>query len=145
MSSTTFFFEDISTFELDQDFADRQIKQLINEEKKKTGDISVIFCSDEYLLEMNKQHLNHDYFTDIITFNYVKDEVISGDLFISADRIRENSGKFNVTFYEELYRVILHGILHLVGYNDKTDEEKKVMKEKENYYLGKIEFGADKR
>ncbi|HKL31857.1 MAG TPA: rRNA maturation RNase YbeY [Tangfeifania sp.] len=143
MSSTTFFFEDISTFELDQDFAGRQIKQLINEEKKETGDISVIFCSDRYLLEMNKKHLNHDYFTDIITFNYVEDDVISGDLFISADRIRENAGKFNVTFHEELYRVILHGILHLVGYNDKTSEEKKVMKDKENYYLGKIEFGVD--
>lgn len=143
MSSTTFFFEDISTFELDQDFAGRQIKQLINEEKKETGDISVIFCSDGYLLEMNKKHLNHDYFTDIITFNYVEDDVISGDLFISADRIRENAGKFNVTFLEELYRVILHGILHLVGYNDKTSEEKKVMKDKENYYLGKIEFGVD--
>lgn len=143
MSSTTFFFEDISTFELDQDFAGRQIKQLINEEKKETGDISVIFCSDRYLLEMNKKHLNHDYFTDIITFNYVEDDVISGDLFISADRIRENAGKFNVTFLEELYRVILHGILHLVGYNDKTSEEKKVMKDKENYYLGKIEFGVD--
>ena len=143
MSSTTFFFEDISTFELDQDFCGRQIKQLINEEKKETGDISVIFCSDGYLLEMNKKHLNHDYFTDIITFNYVEDDVISGDLFISADRIRENAGKFNVTFLEELYRVILHGILHLVGYNDKTSEEKKVMKDKENYYLGKIEFGVD--
>jgi len=143
VSSTTFFFEDISTFELDQDFCGRQIKQLINEEKKETGDISVIFCSDGYLLEMNKKHLNHDYFTDIITFNYVEDDVISGDLFISADRIRENAGKFNVTFLEELYRVILHGILHLVGYNDKTSEEKKVMKDKENYYLGKIEFGVD--
>jgi len=143
VSSITFFFEDISTFELDQDFAGRQIKQLINEEKKETGDISVIFCSDGYLLEMNKKHLNHDYFTDIITFNYVEDDVISGDLFISADRIRENAGKFNVTFHEELYRVILHGILHLVGYNDKTSEEKKVMKDKENYYLGKIEFGVD--
>jgi len=143
VSSTTFFFEDISTFELDQDFCGRQIKQLINEEKKETGDISVIFCSDRYLLEMNKKHLNHDYFTDIITFNYVEDDVISGDLFISSDRIRENAGKFNVTFHEELYRVILHGILHLVGYNDKTSEEKKVMKDKENYYLGKIEFGVD--
>ena len=143
MSSTTFFFEDISTFELDQDFCGRQIKKLINEEKKETGDISVIFCSDGYLLEMNKKHLNHDYFTDIITFNYVEDDVISGDLFISADRIRENAGKFNVTFLEELYRVILHGILHLVGYNDKTSEEKKVIKDKENYYLGKIEFGVD--
>lgn len=143
MSSIEFFFEDIQTFELDQDFAGRQIKQLINEEKKEAGDISVIFCSDEYLLEMNKEHLNHDYYTDIITFNYVEKNVISGDLFISTDRVRENAGKFEVTFHLELYRVILHGVLHLVGYNDKTDDEKKVMKEKENYYLEKIEFGVD--
>lgn len=140
-----FFFEDISTFELDQDFADQQIKQLIEEENFKTGDISVIFCSDDYLLEMNKSHLNHDYYTDIITFNYVDGDLISGDLFISVDRINENAAKYNVTFYEELYRVVLHGVLHLVGYNDKTDQEKKVMRKKENYYLRKIELRADRK
>ena len=142
MNNIEFFFEDIQTFELDQDFAGRQINQLINGETKEAGDISVIFCSDEYLLEMNKEHLNHNYYTDIITFNYVEKKVISGDLFISADRVRENANKFNVTFHQELYRVILHGVLHLVGYNDKTDDEKKVMREKENYYL-KMEFRAN--
>jgi rRNA maturation RNase YbeY len=135
-----FFFEDIPTFEINSEFASQQIKQLIEEEKKETGDISVIFCSDEYLLEMNKTHLNHDYYTDIITFNYVDDNLISGDLFISVDRVKENAVKFDVSFNEELYRVILHGVLHLVGYNDKTDEEKKVMREKENYYLNNIDF-----
>lgn len=140
MIEIEFFFEDIPTFEINIEFASKQVKQLIQEEKKKKGDISVIFCSDEYLLEMNKTHLNHDYYTDIITFNYVEGNIISGDLFISVDRVKENAVKFDVSFYEELYRVILHGILHLVGYNDKTDEEKNVMREKENYYLNNIDF-----
>jgi rRNA maturation RNase YbeY len=135
-----FFFEDIATFEINHEFASQQIEQLIKEENKEAGDISVIFCSDEYLLEMNKTHLNHDYYTDIITFNYVDGKLISGDLFISVDRVKENAVKFEVSFNEELYRVILHGVLHLVGYNDKTGEEKKVMREKENYYLKKIDF-----
>ena len=140
MSNIEFFFEDISTFEIDQQFAVQQIIQLINEENKATGEISVIFCSDEYLLEMNKTHLNHDYYTDIITFNYVDNDLISGDLFISVDRVKENAGKYDVHFFKELYRVILHGVLHLVGYNDKTDDEKKLMREKENFYLRNIEF-----
>lgn len=140
MIEIEFFFEDIPTFEINHEFASQQIEQLIKEENKEAGDISVIFCSDEYLLEMNKTHLNHDYYTDIITFNYVDGKLISGDLFISVDRVKENAVKFEVSFYEELYRVILHGVLHLVGYNDKTDEEKKVMREKENYYLKKIDF-----
>ena len=140
MSKTEFFFEDIPTFEIDQEFANQQIRQLIEKENKESGEISVIFCSDEYLLEMNKTHLNHDYYTDIITFNYVDNNLISGDLFISVDRVKENAGKYNVHFYKELYRVILHGVLHLVGYNDKTNDEKKLMREMENYYLRKIEF-----
>lgn len=140
MRQTEFFFEDTPTFEFDQNYADQQIEKLINKENKTPGDISVIFCSDDYLLEINKSHLNHDYYTDIITFNYVENNVISGDLFISIDRIKENADKFVVSFKEELYRVILHGILHLVGYDDKSDDQKKVMREKENYYLEKIDI-----
>lgn len=140
MIEIEFFFENIPTFKINSEFASQQVKQLIEEENQETGNISVIFCSDEYLLEMNKTHLNHDYYTDIITFNYVDGNLISGDLFISVDRVKENAVKFDVSFNEELYRVILHGVLHLVGYNDKTDEEKKVMREKENYYLNNIDF-----
>lgn len=140
MSDIDFFFEDIPVFKINQKFAGRQIIQLIEEEERKTGNISVIFCSDDYLLEMNKKHLNHDYYTDIITFNYVDDNLISGDLFISIDRIKENASNFGVTFSEELYRVVLHGVLHLIGYNDKTDDEKKEIRQKENYYLSKIKF-----
>lgn len=140
MIEIEFFFENIPTFKINSEFASQQVKQLIEEENQETGNISVIFCSDEYLLEMNKTHLNHDYYTDIITFNYVDGNLISGDLFISVDRVKENAVKFDVSFNEELYRVILHGVLHLVGYNDKTDEEKKVMRKKENYYLNNIDF-----
>lgn len=140
MSSIEFFFEDISSFETNQDFIKNQLQQLIIEEEKEPGDISVIFCSDEYLLDMNKKHLQHDYYTDIITFNYVDDLLISGDLFISADRIKDNAVKFGVAFLEELYRVIFHGVLHLIGYNDKTEAEQKMMRQKENYYLAKVDF-----
>lgn len=140
MSDIAFFFEDITSFETNQDFIKNQLQQLIIEEGKEPGDISVIFCSDEYLLEMNKKHLQHDYYTDIITFNYVDDLLISGDLFISADRIKDNAVKFGVAFLEELYRVIFHGVLHLIGYNDKTEAEQKVMRQKENYYLAKVDF-----
>jgi len=143
VSDIEFFFEDIPAFEIDQNFAGQQIIELINEEEKETEDISVIFCSDDFLLEMNKTHLDHDYYTDIITFNYVESNLISGDLFISVDRVKENANTFKVSFYEELYRVILHGVLHLIGYNDKTDDDKKVMRVKENYYLAKIEFRAE--
>ncbi len=111
------------------------INKTVLEEKKQLGDISYIFCSDKYLLNINKQYLNHDYFTDIVTFDYTEDNSISGDIFISIDTIEENRKKFKTTFDNELHRVIIHGILHLVGYNDKTDEEQKVMTEKENYYL----------
>jgi len=140
VSDIAFFFEDIASFETNQDFIKNQLQQLIIEEGKEPGDISVIFCSDDYLLEMNKKHLQHDYYTDIITFNYVEDLLISGDLFISADRIKDNAAKFEVAFLEELYRVIFHGVLHLIGYNDKTEAEQKVMRQKENYYLAKVDF-----
>ncbi|MGM0620076.1 MAG: rRNA maturation RNase YbeY [Bacteroidota bacterium] len=140
MSDIAFFFEDIASFETNHDFIKNQLQQLIIEEGKEPGDISVIFCSDDYLLEMNKKHLQHDYYTDIITFNYVEDLLISGDLFISADRIKDNAAKFGVAFLEELYRVIFHGVLHLIGYNDKTEAEQKVMRQKENYYLAKVDF-----
>ena len=99
------------------------------------GNVSVIFCSDNYILDINQRFLQHDYFTDIITFDYSEDGKISGDLFISIDSVRENSFEYGTDFEDELHRVIVHGVLHLIGYDDHTDEDIKMMRAKENYYL----------
>lgn len=111
------------------------IKDIVTREDKKLGEISYIFCDDNKILEVNKQYLSHDYFTDIITFDYVEKDIISGDIIISIDRVKENSKSFNSSFDDELHRVIIHGVLHLIGYNDKTDKEQQLMREKENECL----------
>lgn len=111
------------------------LTNLLNKEAKIIGDISIIFVSDSYLLEMNQKYLNHDYFTDIITFDYCEMNIVSGDLFISLDRVHENAETFNVDFLTELHRVMIHGLLHLCGYKDKTLEEEGLMRELENKYL----------
>lgn len=111
---------------------------LVETEGCDLGEITIIFCTDEELLELNKQHLSHDYFTDIITFNYNDGKTLSGDLFVSTDRILDNAKQLEVPFTEELHRVCYHGVLHLVGYNDKTDADCLLMREKENYYLNKL-------
>ena len=111
---------------------------LVKTEGYDLGEITIIFCTDEELLELNRQHLSHDYFTDIITFNYNEESTISGDLFVSTDRILDNAKQLEVPFTEELHRVCYHGVLHLVGYNDKTAEECLVMRAKENFYLTKL-------
>lgn len=113
----------------------RWLKMVAGSEIRKIGDINVIFCSDNYILDVNMKYLQHDYFTDIITFDYCEGNVLSGDLFISVDSVRENSIEFGTDFEEELHRVIVHGVLHLIGYDDHTEEDKKVMRQKENYYL----------
>ena len=102
------------------------------------GELSIIFCSDEYLIDINKRHLNHDYYTDIITFNYNIEKNLNGDLFISVDRVKDNASAFNENFNMELFRVIIHGVLHLCGFNDKTTKEQKEMRQKENHYLSLI-------
>jgi probable rRNA maturation factor len=111
------------------------IEDAIKKEKKTVGDITYIFCDDDYLLERNKEFLDHNTLTDIITFNYCIDNNISSDIMISIDRVKENSTTFENSFNEELRRVMIHGILHLIGYNDKSDKEKELMREKENFYL----------
>lgn len=117
------------------------LKNTVELEKKKLGELNYIFCSDEYLLEMNVSYLNHDTLTDIITFDNSETEgLIVGDIFISVDRVEENAKKFEVEFAEELHRVMVHGALHLLGYKDKKKEEKEKMREKENYYLKKRKF-----
>ena len=107
------------------------LTKVIESENKKLGEINYIFCDDEYLLEINKQYLNHDYYTDIISFDYTENEVVSGDIFISIDRVKENASDYGVSFDNELKRVIIHGILHFCGYKDKSQEEERMMRLKE--------------
>jgi rRNA maturation RNase YbeY len=102
---------------------------------KKVGEIAYIFCSDERILEVNREYLQHDYYTDIITFDYCEGNVISGDLFISLDTVRTNAEQVGTTYEEELHRVIIHGILHLCGINDKGPGEREIMEEAENKAL----------
>ena len=132
-----FFYENIDPFNLNSK-ADKWIEETVQNENKQAGEINVIFCSDEHLLKMNVEHLDHDFYTDIITFDYSENKIVSGDLFISKDRVEDNSNQFKEPFEKEIHRVIIHGVLHLLGYNDKTEEEQKQMREKENYYLDRL-------
>ena len=111
------------------------IKLVIENNNKKVGEIAYIFCSDEQLLEINKEFLNHDYYTDIITFDYSETDVVSGDMFISIDRIKDNAKILGVAYKEELHRVIIHGILHLLGNKDKTETESENMRKLEDECL----------
>ena len=129
------FFEDIKFEYKNRQFNNRWLKMVSESEICRLGDINIIFCSDPYILGINLQYLGHDYFTDIITFDYSEKPVISGDLFISVDSVRENAAFYGTEFNEELHRVIVHGILHLIGYDDHTDADTAVMRQKENYYL----------
>lgn len=127
--------EDVSEPKIQKRKITGWIKQTIISEGKIPGDISFIFCSDNYLLEVNKQYLNHDYYTDIITFDYVENGVVSGDIFISCDRVKENAKEYNAAFLNELSRIIIHGVLHLCGYKDKSKKDKLLMTQKEDFYL----------
>ncbi len=105
---------------------------------KKCGDLNIIFCNDKYLLSVNNQYLKHNYYTDIITFDYSDNQVINGDLFISIDSVENNAVKYKTEFMNELSRVIIHGVLHLCGYDDRTEDDKNLMKEKEDLALIKL-------
>lgn len=113
------------------------LEDIIISEGKKLGEINYIFCDDEYLLKVNQDYLQHDYYTDIITFDYVKGRTISGEIFVSLQRISDNASALSGEYEEELRRVLAHGILHLSGYKDKTEEEETVMRSKEDFYLAK--------
>ena len=131
------FYSKYETFSLQgEDEYRKWIFQTVNDEGKRVGEIQYIFCSDDCLLDINKRFLDHDYYTDIVTFPLSEsDQVISGEIYISVDRVRENAANNSVDFGTELARVIIHGILHLIGYDDQTEEEKRVMRSKEDYYL----------
>lgn len=139
MPSINFFQEDVN-FKLSGKLKLKQwIKDTIAAEGYKLDELNYIFCSDEYLLGINQQYLDHDTYTDIITFdNSERPKLITGDIFISIERIRENAEKFSVSVNRELQRVVIHGALHLLGYKDKKPAEKKLMTEKEDFYLMKV-------
>ena len=122
----------------------RALKRWINDcvlaENKKPGDINIIFCSDDYLLEINRTHLEHDYFTDIITFDFTTEDLISGDLYISFDRLKDNALHIQNQLETELYRVIIHGVMHLCGYKDKTKNDALRMRQQEEKCLVRITF-----
>lgn len=131
----SFYAEDIELPAIKKRTVSNWIKEVAETYGKKAGDISYIFCSDEKILEVNRQYLQHDYFTDIITFDYSCGNKISGDLFISLDTVKTNSEKFETSYNEELHRTIIHGILHLCGINDKGPGEREIMEENENKAL----------
>ena len=129
------FYEDTKTLDKTPEFFDLWFGKICHTEGKLLGDVSVVFCSDTYLLELNKRHLQHDFFTDIIAFDYSDGDRVAGDLFVSVDRVYENADVYKVSRETELNRVSVHGILHLLGYKDKTPQEATVMREKENEAL----------
>lgn len=130
-----YFQEDIR-FELKQKMLNnRWLKMVAGSEMRRLGAINIIFCSDNYILDVNMKYLQHDYFTDIITFDYCEKDVLSGDLFISIDSVRENAQFYGTEFADELNRVMVHGLLHLIGYDDHNEADIAEMRQKENYYL----------
>lgn len=114
------------------------VKDLTQQEGKTLKDLSLVFTDDDYLLEVNKQYLNHDYFTDVITFDYSSFPEVSGDVMISLDRVKDNAATLNQSFELEFYRVVFHGVLHLCGYKDKTDADAAVMRSKEDFYINRF-------
>ena len=127
-----YFNEDIHFVLKDKLVNNRWLKLVAGSEIRSIGDVNIIFCSDKYILDVNLRYLHHDYYTDIITFDYCEGKKLSGDLFISIDTVRENALEYGV---DELHRVMVHGLLHLIGYDDHTPEEEKIIHEKEDYYL----------
>ena len=131
----TYFSEDTSFIFKEKRLTNRWLKLVAESEIRRLGEIAIIFCSDNYILDVNLKYLQHDYYTDIITFDYCEGDRLSGDLFISVDSVRENASTYGTEFADELNRVIVHGLLHLIGYDDHSEEDIAVMRSKENYYL----------
>lgn len=132
-------------YESDFELKDAQIwidwiTESMKNEGKSIEELNYIFCDDEYLLEINRQYLDHDYYTDVIGFDNSYDDILTGDIFISEERITDNAKENNVSFENELARVMIHGILHFAGYPDKGEEEKRIMTEKEDFYLNRFQY-----
>ena len=131
----SYYFEDTDFVFKGKTLNNRWLRLVAESEIRRIGQISIIFCSDNYILDVNQKYLQHDYFTDIITFDYCEGDRLSGDLFISVDTVKENALEYGTEFMDELNRVIVLGFLHLIGYDDHSDEDVKEMRSKENYYL----------
>ena len=134
-SSVNFFNEDNDYSLEDEKKVTDWICKSIEKEAYTPGDLNFIFCSDPYLLKINQDYLDHNYYTDIITFDYKEDKKVNGDIFISIDRVSENAQDLNIPFIDELHRVMIHGVLHIISYRDKTPEEEELMRSKEDFYL----------
>lgn len=136
MSKTIFFHIEEIDFKIKKKKKIRNwLTELAQTEDKTIEELNYIFCSDDYLLEVNRAHLNHDYYTDVITFDYCENNAISGDIFISIDRIKENAQTFDKSFKNELKRVMAHGLLHLMGYKDKNEADAQQMRKMEDFAL----------
>lgn len=139
MIMVSYFFEDTNFKFNRRRLTSQWLKFTAESEIKRIGQVNIIFCSDNYILDINQKYLQHDYFTDIITFDYCEGKTLSGDLFISVDTVRENAIFYGTEFDDELNRVIVHGLLHLIGYDDHSEEDQKTMRGKEDYYLAQRE------
>lgn len=131
----SYFFEDTQFVFKRRRLNNQWLRLVAESEIRRIAELNIIFCSDNYILDINQRFLQHDYFTDIITFDYCEGDRLSGDLFISVDSVRENSLEYGSTFEEELDRVMVHGLLHLIGYDDHSEEDIRTMRSKENYYI----------
>jgi rRNA maturation RNase YbeY len=128
-------FEDVDVFDVNIESLSRSVEELCLDFGKMVGDLTLVFCSDEFILQTNNQFLQHNYYTDIITFDYCEGKMVSGDLLVSIDTVRSNSDLFSVEYCAELFRVVLHGVLHLCGLGDKTDLQVSEMRSAEEKYL----------
>ena len=133
-----FFHKESVSFPLDTSAINNWIENAVFSLGYSLKNLSFVFCDDEYLKNMNVKYLGHDYYTDVITFDYSTEDGLVGDVFISIERVKENANNFKVSFNEELFRVIIHGVLHLCGFNDKTDKEIKEIRKQENHFLSLI-------
>ena len=127
--------EDINFDDFDSQCLQTTLARIIKLEDFREGEISYILCSDDYLININRQFLNHNYNTDVIAFPAINSDIISGDIFINVHQVHRNADKYNTTMKNEFYRVCIHGLLHLMGFTDYSEEERKIMKQKENLYL----------
>ena len=135
MNNISFHNEGVNTKTPSKRLLKAWIKEFVSNHGKQVGELAFIFCSDEKILEVNQNFLQHDYYTDIITFDYCEGEIVSGDIFISVERVTENATSHNVEYNAELLRVLAHGVLHLLGFQDKSPKNKKEMTENEDLYI----------